>query len=89
MASTRSGPEVAWHRQVLSTAGVAICSGMLDTSSSASRLRHRLTELDVEFPVLDQLSGFEWRRLNILSRRSPMKIRFRCWSSLWRGVIGR
>ena len=37
-------PDVAWHRQVLGTADVAICSGVLAASSSTSRLRVRLTE---------------------------------------------
>ena len=36
--------DVAWRRQVLRIAGVALCSGVLAASVSASRLRRRLAE---------------------------------------------
>lgn len=37
--------DVVWRRQVLGTAGVAMCSGLLAASSSSSRLPRRLTQL--------------------------------------------
>ena len=37
-------PDVAWHRMVLATVDVAICSVLLAANSSANPLRHRLAE---------------------------------------------
>ena len=39
------GPDVAWHRKVLETVDVAICSGLLAANSSANTMRYRLAEL--------------------------------------------
>ena len=52
-----SRPDVAWRRQVLGTTGVALCSGVLAASSSASLLRRRLTELIRKVSGLDPLFG--------------------------------
>ena len=49
--------DVAWHRQVLGTADVAICSGVLAASSSASRLDLRLIELIRRVSDLGPLFG--------------------------------
>ena len=52
-----SRPDVAWRRQVLGPAGVALCSGVLAASSSASRGHRRLTELIRQVSGLGPLFG--------------------------------
>ena len=49
-------PDVAWHRQVLGPTGVAVCFGML-ASSSLCQLRRRLNELIRQVSGLGPLFG--------------------------------
>ena len=65
-------PDVVWHRQVLGTADVVICSGVLAASSSASRLRLRLTELIRRVSGLGPLLGGWLGRLRILTQQFLM-----------------
>ena len=51
-----SRPDVAWHRQVLGPTGVALCFGVL-ASSSVRQLRRRLTELTRQVSGLGPLFG--------------------------------
>ena len=52
-----SRPDVAWRRQVLGPAGVALCSGVLAASLSASQLRLRLSEFIRQVSGLGPLFG--------------------------------